>query len=334
MLNPALTPEAMILQMAFAKWVSRPMGVAVQLELPELLSSRPMSVDEIAKATETHADSLYRMLRALASVGIFEETEARTFRNTPMSDELRRDRVGSVVRMMESDWHNRAWDQLIHCVKTGESGSGPAFGEPVFQWFAQNQQAEKVFDDCMTALSNRRLAHVAAAYDYSQAKLVIDVGGGHGALLTAILTANPALHGMVADRPSVIPGATQRFEAAGIADRCRAVGVDFFDSVPSGGDIYFLSHIIHDWDDERSIQILKNCREAMNPGGRVLLYESVVPEGNWIAPVKLLDLEMMVITEGGRERTELEYEKLLEAAGLGGMHVRPVRGGGHLIEAH
>jgi len=258
------------------------------------------------------------VLRALASVGVFGEDERMGFTLTPLAETLRTDAPGSLrafATVELGEEHYPAWGELLHSVKTGEIAFDRAFGMPVWKFFEQNPENAKTFNDAMTGMTLAVNDAVLSSYDFSSITKIVDVGGGHGSLIASILKANPQMKGVLFDAPSVAEGAQSRFEAEGIADRCEVVSGDFFQSVPGGGDVYILKWIIHDWNDERSITILRNCHRAMTENGKLLLVEAVVPRGSEPHFSKFIDLNMLVIT-GGRERTEDEYRMLLEASGF------------------
>jgi hypothetical protein len=306
-----------MLQMIQGFWVSRAIYVACKLGIPDLLKDGPKTSEELAQATGTHAPSLYRLLRALDSVGVVAEVDLRRFTLTPVGATLRTDVPGSLRYFAIEELgenHYTAWEQVLHSVTTGGIAFNHVFGKSLWQHMTEHPPSARIFDEAMTSFSSVVAAEVVAAYDFSPSKKVVDVGGGDGILLTAILKANPQLRGAVADRPDVVPGTHRRFAAEGIAERAEAAGVDFFESVPSA-DTYVLKWIIHDWDDERSVAILKNCRKAMAEGGKVLLVEGVLQPGAATSFSKFLDLNMLVMT-GGRERTQAEYGALFDAAGL------------------
>ena len=255
---------------------------------------------------------------ALASVGVFIEVDHRRFGLTPAAELLRSDARGSlraVAIMAGEDWTWRPWGELYQSVKTGERAFDRIFGVPPFTYLAGNPGAAAIFDEAMTGWSRLNSAAVAAAYDFSGIGTLMDVGGGHGTLLATILEANPELRGILFDTPEVVEGAGARLEAEGLTDRCRVVAGDFFATIPDGADACILKSVIHDWDEERATVILRNCRRAVGPGGRVLLAEQVIPPGNDPHVGKLLDLEMLIMA-GGRERTEAEFRDLLAGAGL------------------
>jgi len=227
--------------------------------------------------------------------------------------------------------HYPAWGDLMHSVRTGEIAFDHHFGMPVWEFFERHPENAATFNDAMTGMTNAVTGAVMESYDFSAFRKVVDVGGGHGSLLASVLSANPRAIGVLFDAPSVIAGARE-LEGAGVADRCEKVAGDFFQSVPQGGDAYLLKWILHDWDDERSVAILTNCRRAMAEDGKVLLIEAVLPPGNDPHFGKLIDLNMLVMT-GGRERTEEGYRRMLEASGLRLTRVVPTPSPMSVVEA-
>ncbi len=316
--NADFPPPVAMLQMISGFWISRAIYVAAKLGIADHLGDGHKTANELAAATGTHAPSLYRVLRALASVGVFTEDEKRGFTLTPLSETLRTDAPGSLrafATVELGEEHYPAWGELMHSVKTGEIAFDRAFGMPVWKFFEQNPENAKTFNDAMTGMTLAVNDAVLSSYDFSSISKIVDVGGGHGSLIASILKANPQMRGVLFDAPPVIEGASHRIGEEGITERCEVIAGDFFESVPSGGDAYILKWIIHDWDDERSVTILKNCHQAMAENGRLLLVEAVVPHGSEPHFSKFIDLNMLVMT-GGRERTGDEYRTLLEASGF------------------
>jgi hypothetical protein len=294
------------------------------------LASGARHVDEIAEAVDAHSETLYRLLRACADLELLEELEGHQFRLTELGDVLRSDAPVSMRNF--AIWvglpaERFTWSDLTTAVRTGRPVFERVHGEDVWRYMRTNADVADVFDKAMTEASCQLIAPVVGAFDFSGFGKIVDVAGGHGALLAAVLTAAPSARGVLYDQPDVVAGAGRAFKEAGVGDRCELVGGDFFDSVPSGGDAYLLSNVIHDWDDDRSVEILVNCREAMAEGGRVLLVEAVMPDATGSSPVvKLMDLNMLVLC-GGRQRTKVEFAELFDRAGLaltrivhGGMH--------------
>jgi hypothetical protein len=309
---------AELLRLTAAAWVAQAVSVAARLGLADLMADGRRSVDELARETSTHPPSLRRLLRLLAGVGLFARDEEGRFGLTPLGMALRSDVPGSVralCAMRGEPWFWAAWGELLHSIKTGETGFGHLHGTDFFGFLAQHPEAAALFNAGMGDLSRTETDAVVAAYDFGRFQTVVDVGGGHGALLAAILRANPAVRGVLVDLPATVAGARPLLEKAGVAERCTLIGGSFFEAVPGGGDLYVLKSVIHDWDDEQAVAILAACRQAMGETGRLLLVERVIPAGNVPSFAGLMDLNMLVIA-GGRERTEAEYRELHQRAGL------------------
>lgn len=336
MSNPhTASPSPTLLNLIVGSWVSQAIAVAARLGIADLLEDGPRAAAELARATGQNPDALYRLLRALAGVGIFAEDDAGLFELTPLADNLR-SRAPASLRayavFVGDDCYWRAWGQLQHSVRTGECAFEQVFGLPLFDYLAQHRDLAEVFDAAMTSRGNVENRAIAAACEVPQGTIV-DVGGGRGSLLAALLRGNPRARGILFDRPHVIAGAAAPLREAGLQDRCQRVGGDFFERVPAGGDLYVLKKIIHDWDDDRARAILANCRAVMAGDSRLLLLEEVIKPGNAPAFGKLLDLQMLVQTPGGRERTGEQYRTLLGAAGLRLTRIAPTDCPLSLIEA-
>lgn len=332
--NTAVPPQVAMLQMISGFWISRAIYIAAKLGIADHLRDGPRTIDELAAATGTHAPSLYRVMRALASVGVFTEAGKVGFTLTPVAETLRTDAPGSLrafATVELGEEHYPAWGELLHSVKTGEIAFDRAFGMPVWEFFEQNPENAKTFNDAMTGMTLAVNDAVLSCYDFSSISKIVDIGGGHGSLIASILKANPQMRGVLFDAPPVIEGARRRIREEGIAERCEAIAGNFFESVPGGGDAYIHKWIIHDWDDEQSVTILKNCRRAMAENGRLLLVEAVVPHGSEPHFSKFIDLNMLVMT-GGRERTEDEYRTLFEASGFRLTRIIPTESPMSIIE--
>jgi len=331
-----LPASAQMMQMLTAKWLSAAISTAAELGIADLLASGDKTAAELAAASSAHAPSLYRLLRTLASTGVFAETEPRTFTLTPLAQCLRSDAPDSMrsfAQFMAMPLCQGAWGELLHCVTTGETGIRKAFGQAnPFEYLQTRPKEAAVFDAAMTDLTRMGAPAVAEAYDFGRFRKLVDIAGGQGLLLQTILRQYPNVKGVLFDLPQVIERAKPVVAARGLADRCELIAGDFFQSVPGGADGYMMQHIIHDWDDERSVEILGKVRQVIDPLGRLLLMESVVPPGNTPSPAKLLDLEMLVMP-GGRERTAEEYQELLAASGFRLLQVHVTGGPGHVIEA-
>ncbi|GGL11871.1 methyltransferase [Sphaerisporangium melleum] len=293
-------------------WVAQATFVAIRLGVPDALDGRRMPCAEIAAAVEAHPDALHRLLRLLAGVGLVEADEDGAYGLTPMGELLRRDRLGPLGTLYGEDYFAAAWGGLMHSVRTGELAFDHVHGMPVFAHLAGDPGRASVFNAGMAA-GSAFFREVPVAYDFSRAGTVVDLAGGTGALLGTVLLGAPAARGVLFDTPGVVADAAAHLERIGVLDRCELVGGDLFDGVPAGGDVYLLSRILHDWDDDRCAALLRGCAEAMRPGAELLVIERVVTAGSYL-PLAF-DLHMMVMT-GGRERTEAEYRALLRGAGL------------------
>jgi O-methyltransferase domain/Dimerisation domain len=327
-------PEARLLQLISGSWTMQAVYTAARLELADHVKAGPKSAEQLARDTGAHAPSLYRLLRALASLGIFVEDSERRFGLTPMAEKLRKDAPdslwGSTVMMGEE--HYVAWGRLLDGVRQGKVSFQLQYGEGVFDYFEKHPESARIFHRAMTELTSK--THVAAveAYDFSRLRKLIDVGGGRGTLISAILKANPHLHGAVFDVPSVMEQTRNYLTEQGVADRCEAIGGDFFASVPAGGDAYILSTVIHDWHDADSLRILKNVHQAMNGPGTLLLVEQVLKDRNEPDFAKFMDLNMLVMA-GGMERTGEEFRALLRDAGFDLVRIIPTKSASKVIEA-
>lgn len=292
--------------------------VAAKLGLADLLAVGPRSVEQLAAAAGAEAQALHRLLRALASLGIFAEDPAGEFVLTPQAELLRSDVQGSLrdaALLYGEDWLWQAYGNMTHSVRTGAPAFTKTHGQPFYGYLHAHPRAAVRFNAAMTGFSSHETAAILEAYDFSNARTVVDIGGGHGALLAALLRAHPQMSGTVFDLPSVVAGAASALSELGIAERARTVAGDFFDEAPAGADLYVMNSVLHNWDDTDAGRILSTCRAAMAPEARLLVIERVVPEGNAPAEAKLFDINMLVVA-GGRERTEPEYRRLFEQAGL------------------
>lgn len=304
--------------------------VAAQLGIADLLEHGAKSSECLARETGTHGQSLQRLLRALTSLGVLDEIEPDRFALTATGEYLRTgmpNSLRSLALMFGGEHSWRSWGDLLHSVRTGEPAAEHIYGLTSFEYLAGNPKEALVFNAAMAGITRQIAQAVVAAYDFSQFHTIVDIGGGTGALAAAILASTSVLRGIVFDLPTGNAEAPQQLAAAGLADRCEVVAGDFFQSVPNGADLYILKSIIHDWDDEHSVLILKNCRRAMSAGGKLLLVERLMPERMGSSTghkrMAMMDINMLVVP-GGRERTEAEYRTLLAAAGLALEHVFPL----------
>lgn len=304
-------------QMITGYWISQMVYVAARLELADRLQSGPRTAEQLAPATGTHAPSLYRLLRALAGVGVLVEDDQRRFALTEVGQTLRQDVPGSqwaMARMMGEE-HFRCWGELLYSIQTGEKAFDKIYGTPAFHYLSRHEEQARIFDKAMVSVHGRETGAMLDAYDLSGVTTLADIGGGNGSLLTAALQRHPHLKGILFDLPGVITRARENLRAAGLADRCQAIPGSFFEAVPPGADAYLMRHIIHDWTDEQCTQILRLIHQVIPPQGKLLVLESVIRPGNEFDFAKLLDLNMLLIP-GGKERTEEEFRSLLAAGGF------------------
>ncbi len=305
-----------------------------RLDIAGLVSDGPKTAEELAGPTGTHAPSLYRLLRALAGLGVFREDEQHRFHLTPLAECLKKDAEDSqwAFAMMIGDEPSRAWGNLLYSVQTGGCAFEKTFGEPLFEFLGKHPEKARIFDAAMTSVHGRESQAMLDVYDLSDVGTFVDVGGGNGKTLISVLERYPPMQGMLFDLPHVVQAAAPNFRAAKVDSRVKLAPGSFFESIPTGGDAYLLRHIIHDWYDEQSTQILKNCRQAMHAKARLLVVESVILPGNEPSVGKMLDLAMMVLP-GGMERTEKQYRELFASAGLKLERIVPTAADVSVIEA-
>ncbi|MCH7620651.1 MAG: methyltransferase [Chloroflexi bacterium] len=301
-------------------------NVAAKLGIADLLRDGPKSSEELAQAVEAQPRFLYRVLRALASQGIFAENEAGQFQLTPVAELLQTGIPGSLraTAIMSAGLYARSWGDLLYTLRTGKPSFDHVFGMGFWEYLDSNDEMGDYFNQSMTSRSGEEQGQVVDAYDFSGISKIVDVGGGQGSLIRAILQKHPHMHGTLFDLPEVVQGVYEIIEAEGLAERCEVVGGSFFDEVPSEGEAYFMQAVIHDWDDERSLSILKNCRRAIGNNGKLILVEAIIPSGNEPSPMKMGDINMMVLA-GGLERTETEFRQLLDAAGFKLVNIIPIQ---------
>lgn len=329
-----IPPQAVLVQMAFGFVLSQALSVAAKLRVADILADGPKTVDEIASEADAHGPSVFRLMRALAKAGIFVRDEEGRWSNTVLSEFLRSDHPDSMRGMVHMICDKEHWmpqGNLEHSVRTGECGFPFTFGKPVFEYFAEHPESAAVFDEAMTSLSTTVGKAVAAAYDFSDAETVADIGGGHGILLSSVLKANPEARGVLFDQPHVVSGASIPTRE-GVAERTEIVEGDFFKDVPVEADVYLLKHIVHDWNDEESVTILSNVANSAKPGSKLLLVESVVEETDEPSLSGLMDLNMLAMTSG-RERTASEYSELLARSGWKFIGVLPTPSPMQIVEA-
>jgi O-methyltransferase/methyltransferase family protein len=328
-----IPPQGAMARMMSGYAVSQLIRVAAELDIADLLEAAPATSDELARAVGARPELLARVMRALAMLGVVAVDEAGRFGPTELSRLLTTGTPGSMRALAVSGEESyQAWGRLLHTIETGETAFDACFGVSRFEYLAQHPEAAAAFNDAMAGMLRQNSARVVDAVDFSRFRRIVDVGGGRGLLLTAVLEANPAARGVLVDTPGVIAEAREH----GVPDRCELVAGDFFESLPEGGDAYLLSQTIHNWDDPHAVRILRNCRDAMAAGGTTFVIEMVMPErlegSPMDYPLVMTDLQMMVMT-GGRERTEAEHRRLFEAAGLALRNVVPTQSPLLVLEA-
>ncbi|HEX7728659.1 MAG TPA: methyltransferase [Terracidiphilus sp.] len=313
-------PQQVLFQAGLAYIVSTCLNVAVRLRIPELIGFGSKSVAQLALEAGTDEDYLYRVLRVLEMNQIVVRTAPRHYALSPAGVLLRREAEGSLAACIEwiaDPLHLSLYSELRESVEEGETTFDRVYGEPFFQWLsrAENRLEAAVFNNAMTSISQMCIPAFLEAYSFEPYTCVVDVGGGHGALLRSILQKHHGLRGVVAEMPAVVENARRAIAADGLADRCEAVECDFFAGVPTGGDCYLMKHIVHDWADAQAKTLLDNIRAVIPADGRLILAEAVIDDSPAPHPGKLLDIEMMAFV-GGRERTEDEFRKLLAGSGF------------------
>jgi hypothetical protein len=332
---PEVAAAQHVMQLGTGYVASTVMFLAARLRLADRLAGGPATAAALARDTGVNEDALYRVLRAAASLGVFEETAPRTFSNNLASSQLRAGVPGSLYDMVlwiSDPFHFQVYAHAQHSLETGGTAVEKAVGVPVFEYFPKNPAESEIFNNAMTAFSAMVIPAVLETYDFTGIATLVDIAGGHGMVLTSILQKYPSTRGVLFDLEHVLAGARPRIESLGLAARCRTVTGDFFKAVPEGGDAYIMKHIIHDWDDERAAVILANIRKAMNPGGRVILLESIILPGNEPDFGKIIDLEMLLMP-GGRERTEDEFRTLFAGAGFKTVRIMRTKSPLSVIEA-
>jgi predicted transcriptional regulator len=330
-----MPPEAQLMQILGGCFQSQAVYVAAKLGIADLLKAQPLPVAELARKTGTHERALYRLLRCLASLGVFRETDAKVFELNPPAELLISDHPGSMRNaaiFMGEPWHWSVYSDMLYSVTTGKVAWEKVHGQEVFPYFQEHPEEYEIFNRAMTSFSTNTLPAIVEAYDFTGVKKLADIAGGHGMLLAGFLKANHELKGLLFDLPQVIEGAPALLEKEGVADRVELKAGDFFESVPAGADAYMMKFIIHDWDDDRARKILKNIHQVLPADGRLLLVEMVVPSGNEPHFSKIQDLEMLV-SPGGVERTSDEYRDLLAPAGFQLTRIIPTKSPLSIVEA-
>ena len=329
----ALPPEAQIVEMVMAQFVSRLIHLTATLKLPDYLSDGPKTADELARLTATHAPALYRIMRTLASLGLFTEDAAHRFALQPLGAALKSGTPSHATALiMGGEIVARSLDHLLYSVQTGKTGFQNSFGVPLFDWLGGHPMEASLFNQTMVGIHGMEPPAVAAAYDFSAFKTIADVGGSTGNMLAAILSRHMAPRGVLFDLPHVVRDAPAFIAQRGLTGRIQIEPGSFFERVPAGADAYILSHVIHDWNEDQCLTILGHCRRAIGSAGRLLLVEMVLPPGDTPHPGKMLDMAMLTIP-GGEERTETEYAALLDKAGFRLTRVVPTASLVSIVEA-
>lgn len=300
--------------------------VTAKLNICELLFDSPKSIADLAEATQSDPGALRRVLKVLAAQGIFQETENDIFAFTPAAAALHGETEGSIKFYLQAilGEHYPAFGNMLYSVQTGKTAFDHYYKMDVWEFYGRNPEIAANFNKAMAGLTEYYAREIIAAYDFSRFGNIVDIGGGNGALLFAVLKANAHLYGMIFDAAHVIPGAEALILESGLKDRCTAASGNFFEAIPAGMDAYMLKYILHDWSDEDGIKILKNCSDAMRPKAKLLIFEAVIPGGNTYHEGKYTDVTMLVATRG-RERNEEDFRRMLEAAGLDYVRTIPLR---------
>jgi hypothetical protein len=315
---PAAPQADVVNQMIYGAWIAQGITAAADLGVADALAAGPLSIDELAARVEANPDALGRLLRALIGSGVFAQRDDGRYDLNPAADVLRSDAPASMAasaRFVGSRWHREHWSLLTDAIRTGKSVVPGLRGMAFFDFLGADPEFGQVFNDAMTNMSGMAIGPVVGAHDFRQYRTIVDVAGGHGRLLAAILDSAPDAQGVLYDLPEVIAGAAPLLREHHVVERVRLAEGSFFDHVPAGGDAYVLKNIIHDWDDAESTQILRNVRSAAPDGAALLLVETVIPDDEGASIGKWLDMEMLVVNDG-RERTESEYRRLFDATGF------------------
>ena len=337
--SKGMPPQVQILQMMNAYRLTQNISVAAQLGIADLLADGSKSVVELAQETKSHPQSLYRLLRTLASFDIFAEVEGQKFRLTPRASLLKTDAPGSLrgyATVMGAEWHWQMWKNVLHSVKTGESAFASIYGMSFEDYYEQHPEDAKNFDAAMKGALTLSDRSILGSYDFSGFSKVVDLasgGQGDGELIATILQKNHDVTGIHFDTPARLASAKTTVENKSVGDRCELVGGDFFESVPPGGDAYIVKNLIHDYDDDTAGSILSNLRSAIADNGKLLIVEMIVPPGNEPSLAKILDVEAMIMSPGAIERTAEEYGQLLNKAGLEITRIIPTKSPMSIIEA-
>jgi SAM-dependent methyltransferase len=330
-----IPPHVQLIQMGVAIWQARAVYAAAELGIADLLAEGPREIEEIARETGTHVQSLSRLMRALASCGIVEAIRPGLFATTTLGAALRDSAPGAAratILTIAGSWQWKAWDQFLHALRTGQSGVRAAFGKDLFEFLSGEPVHSARFNDAMVGMHGAVAPAVVAAYDFSRFHSIVDVGGGKGGLLIEILKMHPDMTAVLFELPETEKHARDHIVESGLGERCAFQAGDFFERLPPGHDAYVLAHVLHDWVDSDAIAILRKCREALPAGGRLLIVEAVLPDGNTPHHGKLMDLLMLTVT-GGVERSQSEFGQILMKSGFRLARVYPTTTHQSIIEA-
>ena len=331
-----LPPSVKILEITYSNFViARALYAFAKLGIADLLRDKALNCEELASPAGVVPGALYRLLRTLSTAEVVSESQDHRFTLGPLGEALRSDAPGSMrawAIFSGEPFYLQAWEQIVHSIQTGQSAWEHVHKMPIFEYIRQHPEAARIFDQAMTSLSAGEAPAIIEAYDFVGIRKLTDIGGGQGLMLRTILRSHPKMAGVLFDRPDALLGTQELLVQEGLADRCEVVPGDFFQAVPEGASAYLLKYVIHDWDDERSVIILRNCRRAMTSDAKLLLVETVVPAPGESHFAKLQDLEMMVIA-GAQERTVEEYGRLLERAGFRLLRVVPTTEPASILEA-
>ena len=329
-------PSLKILEITYSNFViARALYAFAKLGIADLLGDGALSSEELASTAGVDPRALYRLLRTLSMADVVSESQDHRFALGPLGEALRSDVPGSMrawATFSGEPYVLQAWEHIVHSIQTGQPAWEHVHKMPIFEYFGQHPEAAKIFDQAMTSLSAGEAPAIVSAYDFSGIRKLVDIGGGQGLLLRTILKSHPKMTGVLFDRPYVVEGVHEQLAQEGLTERCEVVPGDFFQAVPAGANAYLLKYVIHDWDDERSLAILRNCRRAMTNDARLVLVETIVPAPGKPHYAKLQDLEMLVVA-GAQERTVDEYSRLLERAGFKLVRVVPTTELSSILEA-
>lgn len=329
-------PQAAILDLITGVWAARAVAAVARLGVADRLAEAPRTAAELAPMIGAHPDALHRLLRAMTSIGVLAKDAGGRFTLTPIGQCLRSGIAGSMRAVIASELdtaHWQPWGHLEDCIRSGRPAFQSLFGMSAWEYYhTRNPDDGRLFSENMGAMSGAEMQAILAAYSFAGARVVVDVGGAHGAFLAAVLAKLPQARGVLYDRPEVVELAGPALEEAGVADRVERVSGDFFESVPAAGDLYLLKHILHDWTDDECVRILQCIRKAMIPSARVVVAETPISEDHPAPFAALVDINMLVMVTG-KERTPEEYAALFRRAGLELSSVTPTASPMALLEA-